>query len=103
MRPPSGSVSWCWPSACSIGAVPWKILPAGEPHAWNPEWRTLLRQFQQVVPPSWKVLALADRGLYSKELFNAIVELGWHPLLRINRQGKYRPQGWHRWRTLKQA
>lgn len=87
---------------CAV-PVAWKILPAGEPHAWNPEWKTLLQQFQRVVAASWKVLALADRGLYSKELFHAIVALGWHPLLRINQQGKYRPQGWHPWRTLKQA
>lgn len=87
---------------CAV-PVAWKILPATEAHAWNPEWQALLRQFQKVVPVSWKMVVLADRGLYSKELFDAIVTLGWHPLLRINQQGKYRPAGWHHWRLLGRA
>jgi hypothetical protein len=80
--------------------VAWKILDAGEKHSWQPEWETLLRQFRGVVPADWKVIVLADRGLYAKWLFEAIVHLGWHPLLRINLNGKFRPQGWHRWRKL---
>jgi hypothetical protein len=39
------------------------------------------------------VLVCADRGLYAKWLFERIVSLGWHPLLRINAQGWYRPAG----------
>jgi hypothetical protein len=87
---------------CAV-PVAWKILPAGEPQAWNPEWQNLLGQFRRVVPAAWKVLVLADRGLYSKDLFEAIAALGWHPLLRINSQGKYRPQGWHHWRSLRRV
>src|SRR5262249_4653970 len=87
---------------CAV-PVAWKILPATEPQAWKPEWQALLRQFQQVVPASWKVLVLADRGLYAKDLFQAIVALGWHPLLRIKSHGKYRPQGWHRWQSLQRV
>lgn len=60
----------------------------------------LLQQFRSVVPANWKVIVLADRGLYAKALFNDIVALGWHPLLRINIQGKFRPQGWYHWLTL---
>jgi hypothetical protein len=26
--------------------------------------------------------------------------LDWHPLLRINNQGKFRPQGWYHWVTM---
>jgi hypothetical protein len=33
------------------------------------------------------VIVLADRGLYAKWLFEAIVELNWHPFLRVNTQG----------------
>ena len=87
---------------CAV-PVAWKILPATAPHAWNPEWKNLLDQFRQVVPASWKVVALADRGLYSKELFAAVVALGWHPLFRINFQGKYRPAGGYRWRQLRRV
>ena len=53
------------------------------------------------MPADWNVIALADRGLYAKWLFAAITALGWHPLLRINTQGKYRPQGWYHWMALK--
>jgi hypothetical protein len=80
--------------------VAWKILRATEKHPWNPEWQTLLQQFQHVVPAGWKVIALADRGLYSKELYQAIQGVGWHPLLRINRQGYFRPAGCYHWRRL---
>lgn len=36
---------------------------------------------------------LADRGLYARWLFQQIVRLGWHPLLRINQGGHFRPAG----------
>ena len=85
-------------SAIPVG---WKILPADAKHAWQPEWQALLHQLRGVVPANWKVIVLADRGLYAKWLFEAIVALGWHPLLRINRQGKFRPQGWYRWLNLR--
>jgi hypothetical protein len=80
--------------------VAWKILHAGEKHPWQPEWQALLRQLRDVVPADWEVIVLADRGLYAKWLFEAIVALGWHPLLRINKQGKFRPQGGYHWRNL---
>jgi len=47
------------------------------------------------VPEGWSVLVLADRGLYAKWLFRGIRKLGWHPLLRVNQGGKFRPKGWH--------
>ena len=77
------------------------MLKATEAHAWEPEWKTLLSHFREVVPADWNVIVLADRGLYAKWLFEAITALGWHPLLRINTQGKFRPQGWYHWVELK--
>lgn len=87
---------------CAV-PVAWKIVKATESHAWKPEWQTLLSRFQQRVPADWKVIVLADRGLYAPWLFAAITALGWHPLLRINKQGKFRPEGWYRWRELKRV
>lgn len=84
---------------CAV-PVAWKILPATEKHAWKPEWIALLQPFQKRVPADWEVIVLADRGLYAKWLFDTIVGLHWHPLLRINSQGKYRPAGWHHWQSL---
>jgi hypothetical protein len=85
---------------CAV-PVAWKIVKATEPHAWKPEWQTLLSHFQERVPAAWEVIVLTDRGLYAKWLFEAVTALHWHPLLRINNQGKFRPEGWCRWRELK--
>src|SRR5262249_8134286 len=53
---------------CAV-PVAWKVLKAAQPGAWEPEWKTLLNHFRQVVPADWNVIALADRGLYAKWLF----------------------------------
>jgi hypothetical protein len=81
-------------------AVPilWKVLPAAVKHAWKPEWLALLQSVRGQVPPTWTVIVLADRGLYAKWLFEGIQGLGWHPLLRVNGGGTFRPAGWvHRY------
>ena len=36
---------------------------------------------------------MSDRGLYARWLFQEIVALGWHPLMRITRTGKFRKNG----------
>ncbi|MCE9591913.1 MAG: hypothetical protein K8S99_15490 [Planctomycetes bacterium] len=74
--------------------VAWKILPACEPGEWKPHWLELLDRLGPQVPVSWRVIVLADRGLYAKWLFAKIVALGWHPFLRINSQGaRFRAEG----------
>ena len=45
----------------------------------------------------------ADRGLYARWLFGQIQTLGWHPFLRINIGGNYRPSAAARFRPLAQA
>jgi len=84
---------------CAV-PVAWKILKAGEKHAWEPEWLALLKQFRGLLPSGWTVIVLADRGLYAKWLFEAIVGLKWHAFLRVNGQGLFRPKGWFHWRPL---
>jgi hypothetical protein len=84
---------------CAV-PVAWTVLRANVKHPWEPEWKALLRDFHAAVPANWKVIVLADRGLYAPWLFAAIVELGWHPLLRINSNGYFRPEGWHHWVKL---
>ena len=75
---------------CAI-PVAWTVLPATEPHAWRREWLRMLRQVRAVVPRRFFVLVLADRGLYARWLFQRIVPLGWHPVLRSNTGGTFRP------------
>lgn len=77
---------------CAI-PVGWVILPAGEKHAWKHEWLRLLRCLRPAVPSAMTVIVLADRGLYARWLFVRIVRLGWHPFLRVNAGGTFRPDG----------
>jgi hypothetical protein len=81
--------------------VAWRVLPALAQPSWQGPWLELLRGFQGVVPPDYQVVLLADRGLWAKWLFEGIRALGWHPFLRINAGGSFRPVGWVRFRSLK--
>jgi hypothetical protein len=76
---------------CAI-PVAWCIVEATRAGAWRPHWEALFSALQDSVPSDWTVIVLADRGLYARWLFTTIQQLGWHPFLRINRQGQYRPQ-----------
>jgi hypothetical protein len=71
--------------------VAWTVLPAGKKRAWRREWLRMLRMRRPAIPRDWTVLVLADRGLYARWLFRRIVRVGWHPFLRINRGGTFRP------------
>ncbi len=45
------------------------------------------------VPPQWTVIVMSDRGLYAPWLYQHLVRVGWHPFMRINKQGDFRPLG----------
>jgi hypothetical protein len=85
---------------CAI-PVAWSILPAGDKHAWRPEWLRLLGRLAPAIPSSWTVIVLADRGLYARWLFQAIGQHGWHPFLRVNLGGTFRPAGLARFYPLR--
>jgi Transposase DDE domain len=84
---------------CAI-PVAWTVLPANQKHAWRREWLRMLRQLRPAVPPTMTVLVLADRGLYARWLYRRIVRLGWHPFLRINAGGTFRPADTNRFQPL---
>ena len=71
------------------GAIPvaWVCVGATTPGAWRPQWEQLLHSIAPRIPADWMVLVMADRGLYARWLFQAIVANGWHPFLRINAHG----------------
>ncbi len=85
---------------CAI-PVAWTVLPAGEKPAWRREWLRMLRQVRAAVPRRFFVLGLADRGLYARGLYRRSVRLGWHPRLRINVGGPFRPAASARYRPLR--
>ncbi len=74
--------------------VAWTILPAAQKKAGRDPWLALLAQFHALVPTGWTVIVLADQGLWAKWLVDGIKALGWHPVLRINQGGTFRPAGW---------
>jgi hypothetical protein len=82
--------------------VAWKVLRGNQPHAWKPEWLKLLCWFDGQVDPTWTVTVMTDRGLYARWLFQAIVTLGWHPMMRVTRVGKFQPEGWSRSPSFRQ-
>lgn len=86
---------------CAI-PVAWAVLPANQPGGWQAHWLELLSQLQGAVPPDWQVLVLTDRGLYARWLYRAIRALGFHPFMRLNWGGYYRPQGQAAFRPLRQ-
>jgi hypothetical protein len=73
---------------CGI-PVAWKIVEATEKGSWKPHWLKLLHNLEDGVPRHWLVIVTTDRGLYAKWFYEAIQQIGWHPLMRINHQGYY--------------
>jgi hypothetical protein len=84
---------------CAI-PVAWTVVRATTKGQWRPHWEALLAHLAGAVPQGWVVLVLADRGLYARWLYQAITHQDWHPFLRINHQGQYRPQGSARFQPL---
>jgi Transposase DDE domain len=83
--------------------VAWKVVAALEKGAWEPHWLKLLAQLADSVPAHWTVIVMSDRGLYAPWLYAKIVALGWHPFMRINKQGNFRPKGEAKFRSLSTA
>jgi hypothetical protein len=80
--------------------VAWTIVAANPSHAWRREWWRMLPQLRPAIPRPWTVIVLADRGLYAGWWLRRIVRRGWHPLLRINAGGTFRPAPQARYRPL---
>jgi hypothetical protein len=87
---------------CAI-PVAWRVVETTRAGAWRPHWEALFGHLQGSVPTDWTVIVLADRGLYARWLFTTIQILGWHPFLRINRQGYYRVSASATLRSLTQV
>lgn len=80
--------------------VAWKVVKGTSKGSWKPHWKKLFQALKDIVPKNWKVIVSADRGLYADWLYQQIVELGWHPFLRINHQGYYCQKNSSSWQPL---
>jgi Transposase DDE domain len=79
--------------SCAV-PVAWQVQRGDASGSWNEHWKRLLGLLHQALGDGWQVLVLSDRGLESKGLFEAIVQQGWHPLMRVKKAGHFRPDGW---------
>ena len=84
---------------CAI-PVAWRVLHAKKKGAWRDEWPAMLQKLAPAVPKTMETIVLCDRGLYARWLYEQIVALGWHPFLRVNNGGTFRPKGQSDYRTL---
>jgi hypothetical protein len=82
--------------------VAWHVQRANAKGSWNEQWKRLLGLLRDALGDGWQVLVLSDRGLESKELFEAITAGGWHPFMRVKKAGHFRPEGWRKGQALKQ-
>jgi hypothetical protein len=80
--------------------IAWRVLRGNTKGAWLPLCEAMLALLRGALPKAMPVYVLTDRGLWSPELFGAIVRNGWHPLMRINAQGNFRPLWGRRARAL---
>jgi hypothetical protein len=76
--------------------VAWRVVPATAAMSWMEVFLALLETVRPVVPAEWTVLVLADRGLWSPRLWDALRPWGWHPLLRLTGRTTFRPTGQRR-------
>ena len=79
--------------------VAWHVTAANRKGAWLAPALDLLERLAPAVSTATRVLLLADRGLWSPRLWDAIRTQGWHPLLRIRQEATFRPQGGQRGRA----
>lgn len=63
----------------------------------------MLTTIRPSIPATWTVLVMADRGMDAHWLFGHIQASYWHPFLRSNAQGLYRPDDHAGWTPLTQV
>ncbi len=80
--------------------IAWKVVRGNTKGAWLPMCEAMRALLRGALPKSMPVYGLTDWGLWSPELFGVIVRNGWHPLMRINAQGNFRPLWGRRARAL---
>lgn len=75
--------------------VGWVVLPANVPGAWLEPLEPVLTALGTALPATEtrRVVLFADRGLWSPTLWRQVRALGWHPVIRIQRDHHFAPCG----------
>ena len=84
-----------------IEQFPLRSLPLRRQGAGIAPLARLIALVAQAVPPWLPTIVLCDRGLQSRLLFETICAQGWHPMMRLTKQGYFRPNGQEHWYRLK--
>ncbi len=85
--------------------VAWRLKAGNQPGPWMPDLCDLLDRLGAVVPSTWTVRVLCDRGLQSPRLWEAICRQGWHPYMRYDRHMTFQAvtgPRWPAWRFVAQ-
>src|SRR5262245_9224146 len=80
--------------------VAWSVLPGALPDPWNPHLQALRGRVAGAGPDGWRLVPLSDRGVEPPVLYRFLAGLGWHPLMRAKKGGKFCPAGWGRFYGL---
>lgn len=85
--------------------VAWHVQATHQAGDWHSIWIRLLDNLAPTLAAYLEqghtVWMLTDRGLQSKRLFEALVQRGYHPLMRIRAQGYFQAEQSH-WQALEQ-
>jgi hypothetical protein len=73
--------------------IAWHMLPGNRKGAWMPALLALLGEVAPVIPRGVRVVAMADRGLWSPRLWQTLRACGWRPLLRVQGHSFLTPLG----------
>ncbi len=79
--------------SCAV-PIAWKVLRATAGN--TPGTRSGPRSLALLkpgIPDDWQVIVLSDRGLYSRTIYRAILDQGWHPFMRVHGGGTFHPTG----------
>jgi hypothetical protein len=79
--------------------IGWVLVPANTPGAWAPHWERLLAWAATVLDATRLVVVVTDQGLWSPQLWHAIRDHGWHPVMRVQDRATFTPTGQHRQRV----
>lgn len=74
--------------------VAWHLLVGNQKQRWKPHWNRLLCLLTAALPPGKRPLLLADRGLWSPDLFAAARTAGFIALFRVQNTLRFAPQGY---------
>jgi hypothetical protein len=79
--------------------VAWVLVLATTPGAWAPQWERRLAWAVTVLDATRLVVVVTDQGVWSPQVWHAIRDHGWHPVMRVQDRAMFTPTGAQRQRV----